>query len=76
MVRRDFEELGRRLAEAAESGDEHAKAVLDRLERFQGDDEDTELDWLTEAAIRWESEHPELANIAVRVVNALTSGGL
>lgn len=76
MAPQDFEELGRRLSEAAESGDEHARAVLERLRRYEGDPEDEELDWLSEAAIRWESEHPELANIAVRVINTLTSGGL
>lgn len=76
MSDKDFEVLGRKLSEAAASGDEEAQALLDRLRRFEGDPEDTETDWLTEAAIRWESEHPELAEIAVRVVNTLTSGGI
>lgn len=71
-----FEELGRKLSEAAASGDEDAKQVLDRLSKFQGDPEDDSLEWLNEAAIRWESEHPELANVAVKVINALTAGGL
>lgn len=71
-----FEELGRKLSEAAASGDEDAKQVLDRLSKFQGDSEDDSLEWLNEAAIRWESEHPELANVAVKVINALTAGGL
>jgi hypothetical protein len=76
MSDKDFEVLGRKLSEAAERGDAEAQAVLDRLRRFKDDPEDTETDWLTEAAIRWESEHPELAEIAVRVVNTLTSGGV
>jgi hypothetical protein len=76
MPDKDFEELGRKLSEAAERGDPDALAVLERLRRFKEDPEDTETDWLTEAAIRWESEHPELAKIAVRVVNTLTSGGV
>jgi hypothetical protein len=76
MSDKDFEVLGRKLSEAAERGDAEAQAVLERLRRFKDDPEDTETDWLTEAAIRWESEHPELAEIAVRVVNTLTSGGV
>jgi hypothetical protein len=76
MSDKELEALGRKLAEAAERGDPDALAVLDRLRRFEEDPEDTETDWLTEAAIRWESEHPELAKIAVRVVNTLTSGGV
>jgi hypothetical protein len=76
MSDKDFEDLGRKLSEAAERGDAEAQAVLERLRRFKDDPEDTETDWLTEAAIRWESEHPELAEIAVRVVNTLTSGGV
>lgn len=76
MSDKDFEILGRKLSEAAERGDEDAQAVLDRLRVFKDDPEDTETDWLTEAAIRWESEHPELADLAVRVVNTLTSGGI
>lgn len=75
MPERDFESLGRKLTEAAASGDEHAREVLGRLEEFRGDPEDDSLDWLNEAAIRWESEHPELARIAVRLINTLTSGG-
>ena len=76
MSEKDFEILGRKLSEAAESGDEEAQVLLERLRKFEEDPEDTETDWLTEAAIRWESEHPELAEIAVRVVNTLTSGGI
>ena len=75
MPDKDFEQLGRSLTEAADAGDEHAQEVLARLEQFQADPEDDSLDWLNEAAIRWESEHPELARIAVRVINTLTSGG-
>ncbi len=71
-----FEELGRKLSEAAASGDENAREVLQKLTRFQEDPEDDSLEWLNEAAIRWESEHPELANVAVKVINALTAGGL
>jgi predicted NBD/HSP70 family sugar kinase len=70
-----FEELGRKLSEAADQGDEQARDVLDRLNKYRDDPDDDSLDWLNEAAIRWESEHPELANIAVRVINALTAGG-
>lgn len=70
-----FDELGKRLEERAAEGDEDARATLERLEKFRNDPEDDALDWLNEAAIRWESEHPELANIAVRVINALTAGG-
>jgi hypothetical protein len=75
MADQHFEELGRQLAEAADRGDEDAQAVLDRLTRYQEDPDDDSLDWLNEAAIKWESEHPELANLAVRVINALTAGG-
>jgi hypothetical protein len=75
MSEQHFEDLGKKLAEAAEQGDEEAKAVLDRLNKFKDDPDDDSLDWLNEAAVRWESEHPELANLAVRVVNALTAGG-
>lgn len=75
MSEQHFEELGRQLSEAAESGDEDAKAVLDRLNQFKEDPDDDSLDWLNEAAIKWESEHPELATIAVRLINALTAGG-
>lgn len=71
-----FEELGRKLSAAAASGDEDAREVLQKLTRFQEDPEDDSLEWLNEAAIRWESEHPELANVAVKVINALTAGGL
>lgn len=76
MPDQHFEELGRKLSDAAESGDEDAKAVLERLGAFTSDPEDDSLDWLNEAAARWESEHPELAQIAVKVINALTAGGL
>lgn len=75
MSQQDFEELGRKLSEAADSGDADARAVLDRLNQFKEDDDDDSLDWLNEAAIKWESEHPELANLAVRLINALTAGG-
>lgn len=75
MSDNDFEELGRKLSEAADGGDDEAEAVLDRLNKFRDDPEDDSLDWLNEAAIRWESEHPELAEVAVRVINALTAGG-
>lgn len=71
-----FEELGRKLSEAAASGDENAKEVLEQLSKFQEDPEDGSLEWLNEAAIRWESEHPELADVAVKVINALTAGGM
>lgn len=76
MPDQHFEELGRKLSEAAESGDENARAVLARLGQFKDDPDDNSLDWLNEAAVRWESEHPELAQIAVRLINALTAGGL
>jgi hypothetical protein len=76
MPEREFEELDRKLSERAEAGDTDANQLRERLARFRDDPEDDELDWLSEAAIRWESEHPELANIAVRVINTLTSGGL
>lgn len=75
MSQQDFEELGRKLSEAADNGDADARAVLDRLNQFKEDDDDDSLDWLNEAAIKWESEHPELANLAVRLINALTAGG-
>ncbi|HEY5890748.1 MAG TPA: hypothetical protein VIW94_08635 [Acidimicrobiia bacterium] len=70
-----FEELGRKLSQAADSGDADARAVLDRLNQFKDDPDDDSLDWLNEAAVKWEIEHPELANIAVRLINALTAGG-
>ncbi|MDH3189836.1 MAG: DUF4404 family protein [Acidimicrobiia bacterium] len=76
MSDQHFEELGRKLSEAAASGDEDAQAVLERLGQFEADPEDDSLDWLNEAAVRWESEHPELAQVAVKVINALTAGGL
>lgn len=76
MADEHFEELGRKLSEAAESGDEDARLVLDRLGQFEADPDDESLDWLHEAAVRWESDHPELAEIAVKVINALTAGGL
>lgn len=76
MPDQHFEELGRKLSEAADAGDEDARAVLERLGRFTADPDDDSLDWLNEAAIRWESEHPELARVAVKVINALTAGGL
>lgn len=76
MSDQHFEELGRKLSEAAESGDQDARAVLERLGAFTSDPNDESLDWLNEAAARWESEHPELAQIAVKVINALTAGGL
>lgn len=75
MTDEHFEELGRKLSEAADSGDADAMAVLDRLNQFKGDPDDDSLDWLNEAAVKWESEHPELAEIAVRLINALTAGG-
>ena len=70
-----FDELGKQLEQRAAEGDEDARATLERLEKYRSDPDDDALDWLNEAAIRWESEHPELANIAVRVINALTAGG-
>lgn len=75
MTDEHFEELGRKLSEAADSGDADAMAVLNRLNQFKEDPDDDSLDWLNEAAVKWESEHPELANIAVRLINALTAGG-
>ncbi len=75
MTDEHFEELGRKLSEAADSGDADAMAVLDRLNQFKDDPDDDSLDWLNEAAVKWESEHPELANVAVRLINALTAGG-
>lgn len=75
MAEQYYEELGRKLSDAAEGGDEEAEAVLNRLNKFREDPDDEDLDWLSEAAIRWESEHPELANVAARLVNALTAGG-
>lgn len=75
MTDEHFEELGRKLSEAADTGDADAKVVLDRLNQFKDDPDDDSLDWLNEAAVKWESEHPELANIAVRLINALTAGG-
>lgn len=75
MSEQHFEDLGRKLSEAAESGDEDAREVLERLNQFKDDPDDDSLDWLNEAAVKWESEHPELAIIAVRLINALTAGG-
>jgi hypothetical protein len=75
MSDQHFEELGRKLSEAADSGDEDARTVLERLNQFKDNPEDDSLDWLSEAAIRWESDHPELANVAVSFINALTAGG-
>jgi hypothetical protein len=75
MPEQHFEELGRKLSEAADSGDEDAREVLEWLNKFKDDPDDDSLDWLNEAAIKWESEHPELANVAVSLINALTAGG-
>jgi hypothetical protein len=70
-----FDELGHRLSEAAKAGNQDAESTLERMRAFREDPEDDDLDWLSEAAIRWESEHPELARVAVKVINALTAGG-
>jgi hypothetical protein len=76
-LRSQLESLAERLHLHKGSGEERARELEEQVHgAIETDDHDGLGDRLSEEAVEFESEHPDLATVLRRVADALSAGGL
>jgi hypothetical protein len=76
-LRQMLDELAERLHLTSGAGEERAKALHADVQRaIEEDDHEGLGDRLTEDAVEFESDHPELADFLRRLADHLSAGGL